>query len=195
MLQAAQAGSNRDLGLLLETTRDYLLYVANHEFDVRLRQKIGPSDLVQETFVQAQAAFVRFQGSRESDVLRWLRRILLNKISDAQRQLHCSKKRNVAREQSLFGTAQASAGQIADSHSSPSKCAIAKEEEVAIRRLIDRLPEEYQQVIRLRNWERLRFNEIGQRMERSDESARKLWFRAIKRLRQEWIGLHENYTK
>jgi hypothetical protein len=40
-------------------------------------------------------------------------------------------------------------------------------------------------VIELRNRERLTFAEVGQRMGRSAEAARKLWARAIELLRKE----------
>ena len=44
---------------------------------------------------------------------------------------------------------------------------------------------EYRQVIVGRYQEQLSFEEIGRRLHRSAEAARKLWWRAIERLRQE----------
>ena len=46
------------------------------------------------------------------------------------------------------------------------------------------LPNDYQQVLRLRNWEQLPFDEIGVRMNRSRDAARKLWSRAILQLQE-----------
>jgi RNA polymerase sigma factor (sigma-70 family) len=49
-------------------------------------------------------------------------------------------------------------------------------------RALDSLPDDYRQVIALRYWENLDFDEIGQRMGRSAAAARKLWLRAVERL-------------
>ena len=189
--RAAHGGSEEDLGFLLENTRKYLLYLANRELDDQLRGKVGPSDIVQETFLQAKAAFGSFQCGNEHEVRAWLRKILLNKLADTRRDFQQAAKRNIRRERPLWGVTHEAVRQSQDSHDSPSQLAIAEEETIALRCLIDHLPSDYQQVIRLRNWERLPFREIGRRMERSEDAARKLWFRAIDRLRDEWFKTNE----
>jgi RNA polymerase sigma-70 factor, ECF subfamily len=59
-LPAARAGSREALGQALEICRGYLLRVANQGLDAELRAKGGASDLVQETFLEAQRDFGRF---------------------------------------------------------------------------------------------------------------------------------------
>jgi len=189
--QIASADSGQDLGSVLQNLRKYLLYVANSELDDQLHGKVGPSDIVQETFTQAIAAYGSFRARHEQDIRSWLRKILLNKIADARRDFLNAAKRNIRREHSLWSGTWESIHPIQDSLDSPSRLAIAEEETIAIRRMIDHLPSDYQLVIRLRNWEKLPFPEIGRRMERSDEAARKLWFRAINRLRDEWFKSSE----
>ncbi len=49
------------------------------------------------------------------------------------------------------------------------------------------LPEDYQEVIVLRNLQRLPFNEVAERMNRSRPAVQMLWMRAIKKL-QEVLG-------
>ena len=71
---------------------------------------------------------------------------------------------------------------------SPRASCIAKEESEALRAALHRLPEDYRTVLRLRNWECLPLAEVGRRMNRSEEAARKLWSRAIVRLQQELDG-------
>ena len=48
-----------------------------------------------------------------------------------------------------------------------------------------RLPEHYQEVVAWHQRERLTFEEIGRRRGISAEAARKLWMRALGRLRKE----------
>jgi RNA polymerase sigma-70 factor (ECF subfamily) len=67
---------------------------------------------------------------------------------------------------------------------SPSRQMMAAEQAAALRAALLRLPEDYRQVILLRNIERLSFQEIGARLQRSNEAARKLWVRAVDRLRE-----------
>jgi RNA polymerase sigma-70 factor (ECF subfamily) len=100
-LQAAQAGSVEALGLLLEQCRHYLLDVANRELDSPLQPKAGASDLVQETFAQAQRLFDRFQGRSERELLAWLRAILLHGLAELTRQYQGTAKRRLGREVAL----------------------------------------------------------------------------------------------
>ena len=53
------------------------------------------------------------------------------------------------------------------------------------------LPADYQEVIVLRNLQRLPFNEVAERMERSRPAVQMLWMRAIKKL-QEAMGDKDN---
>jgi RNA polymerase sigma-70 factor (ECF subfamily) len=50
---------------------------------------------------------------------------------------------------------------------------------------LDRLPDDYRQVITLRYREDRPFDEIARLIGRSENAVRKLWFRAIERLQQE----------
>ncbi len=50
---AARGGSFTALGQLLDHYRDYLLRIANTELESDLAPKVNPSDLVQDTFLQA----------------------------------------------------------------------------------------------------------------------------------------------
>src|SRR5262245_52253809 len=86
---------------MLDGCRQYLLLVANEQLDPDLRDKLGPSDLVQETFLEAQQDFGRFHGHSEQELLAWLRRILLNNLADARRRYRGAGKRDVGREIAL----------------------------------------------------------------------------------------------
>ena len=54
-LAAARAGSREALGRVLESCRGYLLLIAQQELDPALQARGGASDLVQQTFLEAQA--------------------------------------------------------------------------------------------------------------------------------------------
>jgi RNA polymerase sigma-70 factor (ECF subfamily) len=65
---------------------------------------------------------------------------------------------------------------------------VEREQAQALRQALERLPDDCRQVLVYRYLEGHTFEVIGQRLGRSSEAARKLWARAMERLRQEWEG-------
>src|SRR5262249_11641137 len=128
-LPAARAGSAEALGQLLQACRTYVPLVAERELDPQLRAKGGASDLVQETFLEAQHAFIRFHGDSEAELRKWLRRLLLNNLANFRRHYRDTDKRCLGREVAL--DADSSGGGPGESLStgstSPSAQAMARE--------------------------------------------------------------------
>lgn len=187
-LTAARGGSKEALGQALELCRRYLLLVAERNLDADLKGKAGASDLVQETFFEAQRDFAQFQGSTEAELLAWLSRLLLNNIANFTRGFRETAKREIGREVSLSpdGSSAHVGPILAADVPSPSATVSAQEQAEALQRALLRLPEEYRQVIVLRYEDGKTFEEIGPLMNRSPDAARKLWARAMDRLRDEF---------
>jgi RNA polymerase sigma-70 factor, ECF subfamily len=179
-IEAARQGSGPLRGELLEACRTYLLLIANRELDAEIRAKVGPSDLVQESFVQAQQHSARFEGTSEEELREWLAKILVNRCRDARRGLVPAAKTGQGVPPALGGQC----GPPVD-HRTPSQGIIACEEAQRVGAALARLSEAHQQVLRLRHWEELTFEVIGQRLGRSADAARKLWYRALERLDEE----------
>jgi RNA polymerase sigma-70 factor (ECF subfamily) len=188
-LPAARAGSREALGQALEACRGYLLLLAQRELDPHLRAKGGASDLVQETLADAVGAFAHFHGTSPEELRRWLRRMLLNNLISFARR-YDADKRQLNREVALE-TGESSAdlkGTVPADVLSPSGEAMEHEQAEAIQRALERLPDDYRRVILLRYQEDRSFDDIGRLMNLTPNAARKLWLRAIKRLRQESEG-------
>ena len=186
-LPAARAGSREALGKVLEAARQYLVSIARQELDPDLRAKNSPSDLVQETFVEAQRAFEQFQGDTEAELLAWLRQLLLHRVSKVRRSFRDTQKRRLAREVALGGdsSSEGPGGGLAANVLSPSGQAMEHEQDQALQAALGRLPDDYRRVITLRYQEELSFEEIGRLLDRSPDAARKLWARAVERLHEE----------
>lgn len=184
-IRLAHSGCPHALGKLYEQCHRYLLLIANRELDIQLRAKLGASDVVQETMLKAQRSFEGFAGSSEGELRAWLRTILLNSVRDAARRYQSGGKRDIRRERELHAVLsdQGEAASFSQPES-PSRQLMAAEQAASLRAALLRLPEDYRQVILLRNIERLSFQEIGEQMQRSNEAARKLWVRAVDRLRE-----------
>ncbi len=187
-LASARAGSPEALGQALEACRGYLLTIAQQEMDPQLLAKGGASDLVQETFLEAHRHFGHFRGNAEAELLLWLRRLLLNNLVDFRRLYYQTAKRDARREVKLDAgdsSRQRDAG-LAGTEPTPSTVAMAQEQAQALERTLQRLPEDYRQILILRYQEERSFEEIAGVMQRSVNAVRKLWARAIERLQEEW---------
>jgi RNA polymerase sigma-70 factor (ECF subfamily) len=62
---------------------------------------------------------------------------------------------------------------------------MADEQAAALDAAIGRLPKDYRKIIELRHCDGLSFAEISRQLGRSDNAVRKLFFRAVERLRHE----------
>jgi RNA polymerase sigma-70 factor (ECF subfamily) len=186
-IRQARAGSPEALGQLLDGCRGYLLRIAREELDPRLQAKGGASDLVQETFLEAQRDFAAFTGESEAELLAWLRHRLRYRVAKFVRSYRQTAKRAAGREVSLDAGGSSSvpgAVPIAD-QPSPSQCAVAGERDQLLEQAMEQLPAEYRRVLDLRYRERLSFEEIGRVLARTPNSARKFWAQAIERLKLE----------
>lgn len=193
LLAQAQAGDATAFGRLLELHRNYLLTIAAQELTAPLRQKAGPSDVVQDTFVEAQRLFQRFQGGEGEEFRAWIRAILLNKLSELHNRYFEVEKREVGRETSLDQSGEV--GRLRDAivgtAETPSSEAMRGEQEHLLLAALARLPELDRQVITWRNWDGLSFSEIGQRLGRSEDAARMFFGRSLERLLRELEPQHE----
>lgn len=182
LLRQARAGSDDATARLLTKYRRYLEVIGDQELHPGVRRKLGTSAIVQEAVLQAHQSIASFAGDSEPEFRQWLRRILMNEVVDAARHFG-ALKRELRREEDLDSRVVRP-----DALATPRSAALAGEEARLLDEAMARLPDEYAQVIRLRNWENLSLAETGARMNRSPEAARKLWARAIERLRRELQG-------
>jgi RNA polymerase sigma-70 factor (ECF subfamily) len=183
ILARARQGCPEARGRLFSHFRSYLLRIAQDEVNAELRAKAGPSDLVQETFLEAEHLFELFAGQEVEELKPWLRAILQHKAAELRRHYHGVQKRQASRELPLPRHSSC-AEQLISPENSPSRQLIGLEEQELLRNALLLLPLEQQLAIRWRNWDGLPFAEIGQRLDRSADAARMLWARGLERLQQ-----------
>jgi RNA polymerase sigma-70 factor (ECF subfamily) len=185
-IAAARSGSPEALGELLAGCRSYLTFVANLELNSALRSKVSPSDAVQEAFYFAHRDFAAFVGSSEQELLGWLRQILINNVLSTRRKYCKTQARDIAREVSLDDSQAPHVGNPALMHvETPSQFVLAGERVQSVERVLSNLPADYEQVLRLRYWEKLSLAEIAEQMGRTPEAVQKLWLRAVERFKRE----------
>ncbi|MCA9264729.1 MAG: sigma-70 family RNA polymerase sigma factor [Planctomycetales bacterium] len=191
LIVAARTGSCETLGQLLQLYRNYLTILASSQLGARLRTRVSPSDIVQETMLAAHRDFQQFRGSGEREFLGWLRQVLINTMHHAVEMHVKAQRRDIRREISLeqIGrrfdqSATNFVHALADPGPSPSAYARRRETAVDLADQLAKLRPHYRDVIVLRNLQGLSFEEIGERMGRTAGAVRMLWLRAMEKFKQ-----------
>jgi RNA polymerase sigma-70 factor (ECF subfamily) len=191
LIQRCRKGEPAAREQLFNRYRHYLWLLAQAQLGRYLRAKCDPSDLVQQTMLEAHRDFPRFAGNHEGELLAWMRQILAHNLLNETRRF-ATQQRNAAREVSLeqlqAGLDHSSAvlGRcLAASTPPPSQAAAQREAAVRLADRLATLPEDYQTVLLLRVFEGLPAEEVAQRMNRSAGAVRMLQLRALTALRQQ----------
>lgn len=171
----------------LNRYRQYLLLLARVEIEPRLRDKLDPSDVVQQTLLDAHQKRDQFRGTSGAEKAAWLRHILANNLVDALRAVG-RKKRDVAREQSLELKIEQSSQRIglwltAD-QSTPSQKLNQHEQAIRLADALAQLPPAQREALVLQNWDNWSLAEIAEHMGRTPAAVAGLLKRGLKRLRE-----------
>ena len=170
--------------------REYLVLLARLHLDARLRSKIDPSDIVQQTLLEAHRDRASCRAKSEPVRLAWLRRILLTNILNALRDFK-RVKRNVASEQSLDRLLDESSTRIHTYLSAKAdpdhRLAEAERLERAARSLLT-LPSDQREAVYLRCHDGLPLGEIAKRLGRSTDAVACLVKRGLHRMRSRLKG-------
>jgi RNA polymerase sigma-70 factor, ECF subfamily len=196
LLHKAQRGDTLALEQIFNGCRNYLEVLARVHVGTWIQAKVGPSDLVQQTLLDAYRGFQQFHGANEAEWLAWLRRILENNAADLARQYAGTDKRQINREVALQAPGPGSSSELelsgpADMGKSPSQDLLHKERQLLVADALTRLSPDHKEVILLRNLERLSLEEVARRMGRSRPAVQMLWIRAIHKLHKEMAHLEQ----
>jgi RNA polymerase sigma-70 factor (ECF subfamily) len=189
LLQALRSGDAAAQGAILLRYQGWLRILARLQLDRRFQGKFDASDVVQLTMLEACRALPQFRGTTEAELTAWLRQVLARVLAHEMRRYQGTQQRDVGREvsleQALAESSQRLGDLLAAPGSSPSQQAARHEQEVLLAEVLARLPEDYREVILLRNLEGLSHDEVAERMGRNPGAVRMIWVRALARLREE----------
>jgi RNA polymerase sigma-70 factor (ECF subfamily) len=190
-IAAARRGDAESLGRVLESCREYLARVAAGGLDADLAAKGGVSDLVQESLLGACRDFAAFRGQTRDELQAWLRKVMLNNLAVFRRRYRGTEKRRIAREVSSGIPEGGVWERFVSESATPVTGAMRREQSEALLAALGRLRENYRQVVIWHQYDGLTFEEIGERLDRSAEAARKLWTRALICLTEELGRAHD----
>ena len=171
----------------MEQYRSYLRLLAQAHLDPRLRAKVDPSDIVQQTLLAAHRAADQFRGTTEEERQAWLRRILVRNLIRAARDQY-RERRDATRELSLEQALAASSARLGDLlgsvESSPSHKAQRAERAIQVAAAIQNLGEAQREAIVLHYWQEWSLAEIAEHLKRSPAAVAGLLHRGLVELRR-----------
>jgi RNA polymerase sigma-70 factor (ECF subfamily) len=184
LLTRAGLGDRSAVGRLLDRYRRRLRHLVAARIDRRLAARVDPSDVVQETLVDAGRRLPEYLSNRPVGVFVWLRRLALQRLVSWHRFHLGSSRRSVARER---GGSPHSAGleaeRLARSDTSPSGHAIRDEERAQVHAAVEALAAADREILNLRYGEDLTFAEIADRLGAGLGAVKMRHLRAVERLR------------
>ena len=172
-------------GRRLEEFREYLVLLARLHLDPRLRSKLDPSDVVQQTLLKAHAQWNCTDNRNDGEVRAWLRTILTNTLIDAARKFaHQPAEQAVSLERALEQSSSRLEQWLAADHSSPSGQVMRQERLVQLAAALAELPEDQRTAVELRHLQGFSIAAISDLTRRSQASVAGLLRRGLNRLRE-----------
>jgi RNA polymerase sigma-70 factor (ECF subfamily) len=182
----------RDLNALAELFsrhRDRLWRMVNFRIDRRLRSRLWPDDVLQDTYMNAQKRIHRFAEDGFTSPFVWLRMIVHQTLIDLHREHLGTQKRDVEREVSLDGrrftqtTSASMTFQLIGDWTTPSQAAVRQERLGMVERAIAELDPLDREVLALRHFEELTNAEVAEELGVSGKAASIRYVRALRRLK------------
>jgi RNA polymerase sigma-70 factor, ECF subfamily len=139
-------------------------------------------DATQETFIAAYRSLKSFRG--DSKVSSWLHRIAINKCLTVRRRQRSRPEEVLNEDMATFSTDLASAA-----GSSPARVIEQDERLVLVRRAISTLPPDLRQVVVMKEFEEMTFQEISETLEVPLSTVKSRLYTALKQLRMKLDGV------
>jgi RNA polymerase sigma-70 factor (subfamily 1) len=148
-----------------------------------LRSKLESMDIVQDALIYAVRDLEDFTYKSEGDFVRWLSRVVENRLRDNLDKLHADK-RDIRKEVQLNRDRIATEDSIVRAvepidTTTPSAIMSKSEDFDRLAKAIDTLKPEYREVIALTKMEGFSYQEIGDKVGKSADAIRMLVSRAM----------------
>jgi RNA polymerase sigma-70 factor (ECF subfamily) len=175
----------------LEPFRRYPEVLARVHLDPRLRGKLDPADIVQQTLLRACTALPEVRGQSPEVLAAWLRKILARTLADTVKHYH-RDRRDVdlehALEADLDRSSSGLAGWLAADQTSPSEAAARNEELLRLADALADLPEPLREVLILKHCRGLTLREIAGHLGKSTPAVASLLRRGLEALRHRLLS-------
>jgi len=180
LVREAQHGRADARDELFQRYSTRVLGIVRARLGPRLRRNVESGDIAQEALIEALQSLDRFETRGESSLIRWLATIVQNRIS-AKAKYFTAERRAAVREVALAGTGDDEGSSIdpPSPGNSPSLEVRSVEEQGLIEECLHELPENYRELILLRDFAGTAWEEIADSIgAASPDAARMMHTRA-----------------
>jgi RNA polymerase sigma-70 factor (ECF subfamily) len=187
LLQRAVQGNGDAMRCLLERVGSQIWNEINSNISPALRSVLDADDVMQVTYMEAFLEVTRLSARDMPGFQAWLRRIAVNNLRDAVRELQRKRRLDpVRRVQAPPGEDSyvALVDLLGATSATPSRDAAQREAGQLIETVLQRLPPDYGTVVRLYDLEGHEISEVCRRMSRTAGAVHMLRARAHDRLRE-----------
>src|SRR5262245_42202524 len=189
LLRRSAEGDRESWGALLKRHDGRLRRMVALRLDPRLQGRIAPSDVIQETYLEASARLAEYLREPAMPFFLWLRFLAGQKLVTLHRKHLGTRMRDAGREVSLYRgrlpemTSAALAAQLLGHDTRPSEAVARAELKIRLQEALNGMEPLDREVLALRHFEQLSWAETAQTMGISEGAASKRYIRALKRLK------------
>ncbi|HEX7380019.1 MAG TPA: sigma-70 family RNA polymerase sigma factor [Pirellulales bacterium] len=189
LLARAKTGDERAGVEAIARQRERLKRLLKHHIEPRLKARVDPSDVIQESMIVASQRLGEFFQQKNLPFYVWLRTLTLERLVDLRRAHVKAKRRSVAREErgvlSLPDESVAElASRLVDVTGDPRIGLMRDELRDRVRQAIQRLPPDDREVLVLRHLEQLSVAETAAALGTKETTVKVRALRALKKLRE-----------
>lgn len=185
LLAQIGAGDRQAFDRLFVRHRPVIRQFVSLRLDNVLRARFDPSDVVQETQLEAFRRLADYQARRPMPFILWLRKTAYERLLMLRRQHVDAGCRTLVRELPLPDQSSAVlAQQLVAPGPTPSQAAVQRERAALVRIAVAQLPDLDREILLMRNFEELSYAEAAQILNIDQATARKRHGRALLRLHE-----------
>jgi RNA polymerase sigma-70 factor (ECF subfamily) len=190
LLQQAAEGDQESWAALLTRHADRLRRMVAFRLDQRIQGRVDPSDVIQESYLEAWKHLADYLRDPSLPFFLWLRGIAGNKLRELHRHHLGTQMRDAGREVSLYRgtmpetTSAALAAQLLGHMTGPSEAAVRAEVKVRLQEALNSMDPLDREVLALRHFEQLSPAEAAQVLGIKEKAAGMRYLRALKRLKE-----------
>jgi RNA polymerase sigma-70 factor (ECF subfamily) len=189
-IQQAAGGDQDAWRSLVERSQDRLRRMVMMRLDPRLHGRLDPSDVLQETYLEAARQLAEYLREPVLPFFLWLRQLAGNRLFKLHRYHLSTRLRDANREVSLYrgGLPEASsaalAAQLLGRECRPSEAAFRAELKLRLEEALNAMDPLDREALVLRHFEQLTTAEVARVLDISKAAAGKRYLRAVLRLKE-----------
>ena len=193
-LQQLVDGGEAGLAVVFSRYQARLERMVEFRMDHRLRGRVDPGDVMQESYIEISRRMCRYLENPEVTVFVWMRQVTLQTLIGVHRR-HFRNKRSVGQEVQLRqrkspdATSYSIAFAAFANDTTPSRAVARAEEIEQLRKALDSMDEIDREVLALRHFEQLSNNEVAEILQLSVTASSNRYVRALARLGNLMEGL------